>query len=120
MIGRSYEAVSYLENSTCDFIDFEDVNNVDIVVHYEKRGCGHAGASEGRISITNEFECKSVYDRFGLGLAVHELLHVLGHWDHDSNQLSVMNARVRPDGRWIIEQNDIDYIYETYCVCPEE
>lgn len=114
-IGRSVDAVNYIEERTCDFATFADVPAPDVTVKFESRecGCSCAGASEGRISITPP-SCGIYGESLGLGLAVHETIHVLGHWWHDAEPPSVMHPTVYRD--WEIVDEDINWIIEEYCI----
>ncbi len=112
-IGHIREAVEHIESRTCTIFQFVE-HNPDITVNYDQRDCGAAGAGYGRVSIPDPQRCGWVYDGWGVGLEVHELIHVLGHWHHDKAKTdSVMAPGVRWD--WEIWQEDIEFIMEGYC-----
>lgn len=116
-IGHAVEAVDYIESLTCDIFAWHETEKPDILVTYDTRECGRCGAQPGHISIVPP-ECGSyIYDTFGLGLAVHELIHVLGHWWHDEHVAGLPHSVMEPwvHTVWEITQDDIDFIKSEHC-----
>lgn len=115
-IGRAIEAVQYVEDGTCDFLVFTDAVAPDITVHYDTRRCWRAGASRGRMSVVDEYRCG--YDDIALEMAVHELLHVLGHWSHDPPVVGPTHSVMEPIAHrdWYIEQRDWKFLLANYCL----
>lgn len=112
-IGAAPEAVAYIEElAGCDILTWCEIEP-DILVSFDTRSCGRAGAGDGRIGINDPERCEWVEDLFGLGLAVHEIIHVLGHWHHDEDIYSVMNGTIQIE--WYVEEEDIEWL-RTRCI----
>jgi hypothetical protein len=119
-LGNVEKAVQYINSRTCDVLLIEGGEEVFIRVGWETRGCWVAGANQQadhvNISVT-PIEC-SMSDYFRTGLAIHEILHSIGHWHHDSypgyGTHSVMEP-VLGNGGWDLWEEDVNWIKERYC-----
>jgi len=107
------EVVAFLELYTCDFMEVVETGDPTILVRVDRRKplCSKGGASAGRISILGG-DC-NVDTEIRDGLALHELLHVLGHWHHDVDPVSVMAPTIGYG--WEVHPEDFQWIIDTYC-----
>ena len=107
------EVVAFLELYTCDFMEVVETNDPTVLVRYDNRNppCRSGGASNGRISIMNP-ACDISWEVID-GIALHELLHVLGHWHHDEDPGSVMATTVGKS--WEMDPEDFQWVIDTYC-----
>jgi len=115
-IAAAPEAVALIEELVgCDILTWCEINP-DIRVEFDNRNCGQAGYSSGTIFINDPERCPWVEDIWGVGLAVHEIFHALGHGGHDENRFSVMHPTIEIN--WYVEEEDIEWLREKYCKAP--
>jgi hypothetical protein len=121
-IGAIAPALYEIEALTCTFASLVGKDGSSLRVRYDERGCnsGQFKTSAG------DCGCPTVYiidpachteAYFGVRLAVHELIHAFGYYEHDDESEypgSVMLPTV-PAGEWHIPAHHLQRIEERFC-----